>query len=127
MSKFASGVSVVGQNDCAVELDRVVSLFETDGKDLDGAGMEVVIKANQIQIDCGNAKDCPFGADCFRKNCGQRHPPGFVSKGGNVEKDGKGGEGNGKGEGEGNGKGGGRACEAERQDIERRLKETNDQ
>ena len=61
-------------------MDQVVSLIETGCKDLNEAGIKVAIKANQIQIDDGNAKDCLFGADCFRKGCGQKHPPGFVSK-----------------------------------------------
>ena len=96
LSKFANGASVVDQDDCAVELDQVVSLIETGCKDLNGAGMNVVIKTNQTQVDYSNAKDCPFGAGCFRKSCGQKHPPGFVSKY-DPSKGGKGGKG-GKGE-----------------------------
>ena len=117
LSKFANGASVVDQDDCAVELDQVVSLIETGCKDLNGAGMKVVVKANQIQIDYGNAKDCPFGMDCFRKSCGQRHPPGFVSKydpnkGGKGGSGGKGGKGKGKSGSKGKGKGGDKTCEA---------------
>ena len=112
MSKFANGASVVDQDDCAVELDQVVSLVETGCKGLNGAGMKVVIKANQIQIDYGNAKDCPFGADCFRQSCGQEHPPGFVSKY-DPCKGGKGRKGRKwKCKGGGKGKGGGKTCEA---------------
>ena len=91
LSKFANGASVVDQDDCAVDLDQVVSLTETGCKDLNGAGMKVVIKASQAQIDFDNAKGCPLGADCFRKSCGQKHPPGFVSKY-DLNKGGKGGK-----------------------------------
>ena len=73
LSKFANGDSVVDQDDCAVELDQVASLTETGCKDINGAGIGMAIKANQIQIDCGNAKDCPFGVDCFRRSCSQKH------------------------------------------------------
>ena len=88
---------------CAVELDQVVSRVEAGCKGLNGAGTKVVIQAEQIQIDYGNAKDCPFGADCFRQSCGQKHPPGFVSKYDPC----KGGKG-----GKWKCKGGGKMCEA---------------
>ena len=48
LSKFANGASVVDQEDCAFELDQVVSLIETGCKEPNGAGMKMVTKTNQI-------------------------------------------------------------------------------
>ena len=48
LSQFANSASVVDQENCAVELDQVVSLIETGCKDLNGAGTKVVIIADPI-------------------------------------------------------------------------------
>jgi hypothetical protein len=108
LAKFEHGASIADLDDCAVELDQVVSLIETGCESLEGNGMRVVVKANQICVEhVGDKKDCSYGMDCFRRNCTHKHPAGFVSKY-DESKGGKGGKGGkaGKGKGKGGGKGG---------------------